>query len=284
MSVPQQTPLERLAAGADRIHTTCGEGVSMVWSRWGSGPAVFLLHGGSGSWTHWVRSIDALVAAGRTVYAADLPGCGDSGLPRGAIDADSIHAHVAAGIATLAGDAPVDLVGFSFGSLVSGLIAADFPERVARLTLTAPPGFALQEPKLGLRGIPVGADTAMREEVARHNLARLMIHDQHRIDAMAVALHDANIARDRLRLRKLARTDIMRRLKPRWRAPVHVIWGGDDVLLAHAPARLDTLFDDCDLRSLTVIPDAGHWVQYEQPDTYDRALAAALAAPLRRLG
>jgi pimeloyl-ACP methyl ester carboxylesterase len=283
MTVPQQTPLERLAATGDRLQTACGDGIPMVWSRWGDGPAVFLLHGGSGSWTHWVRNIDALVAAGRTVYAADLPGCGDSGLPRGAVDADSIHAHVAAGIAAIAGDAPVDLVGFSFGSLVSGLIAADFPERVARLTLTAPPGFGLQEPKLGLRGIPVGADTAMREEVARHNLARLMIHDPTRIDATAVTLHDSNIARDRLRLRKLARTDVMQRLKPRWRAPVHVIWGGNDILLAHAPARLESLFEGCDLRSLAIIPDAGHWVQYEQRRAYDRALAAALAAPLGKL-
>jgi 2-hydroxy-6-oxonona-2,4-dienedioate hydrolase len=44
-------------------------------------PPVVLFHGGSGSWTHWVRNIQPLVAAGRQVIAADLPGFGDSASP-----------------------------------------------------------------------------------------------------------------------------------------------------------------------------------------------------------
>ena len=43
----------------------------------GSGPPLILFHGGMGSWTHWVRNIPALRER-FTVYAPDLPGCGDS--------------------------------------------------------------------------------------------------------------------------------------------------------------------------------------------------------------
>ncbi len=40
-----------------------------------------LLHGGSGSWTHWIRNIPMLLACGRQVWAQDLPGFGDSASP-----------------------------------------------------------------------------------------------------------------------------------------------------------------------------------------------------------
>ena len=38
-----------------------GEG-SLCWRGFGSGPPVILLHGGHGSWRHWVNNIEALAA------------------------------------------------------------------------------------------------------------------------------------------------------------------------------------------------------------------------------
>ena len=74
--------VERLRAWAQRVETPCGEG-AMVWHAWGDPAAapVVLLHGGAGSWTHWVRNITPLVAAGRRVWVPDLPGFGDSAPP-----------------------------------------------------------------------------------------------------------------------------------------------------------------------------------------------------------
>ena len=52
--------IERLRAQATRRETPCGAG-TMVWHVWGETrpglPPVVLFHGGSGSWTHWVRNI-----------------------------------------------------------------------------------------------------------------------------------------------------------------------------------------------------------------------------------
>jgi 2-hydroxy-6-oxonona-2,4-dienedioate hydrolase len=57
---------------------------------------------GSGSWTHWVRNIQPLVAAGRQVIAADLPGFGDSASPPSGGDADALVAPLAEGLERLA--------------------------------------------------------------------------------------------------------------------------------------------------------------------------------------
>ncbi|HMA07763.1 MAG TPA: alpha/beta fold hydrolase, partial [Ramlibacter sp.] len=47
------------------------------WHRIGAGSPLVLLHGGNGSWLHWVRNIEAL-AEQHELWLPDLPGCGDS--------------------------------------------------------------------------------------------------------------------------------------------------------------------------------------------------------------
>src|SRR3546814_2761948 len=71
--------LAAMEARALAVRTRCGEG-SMVWRVWGEGEPVVLLHGGFGSWNHWVRNIEPLAARYR-VIAADMPGQGDSDDP-----------------------------------------------------------------------------------------------------------------------------------------------------------------------------------------------------------
>jgi hypothetical protein len=71
---------------ASRFETPCGAG-TMVWHTWGQATRrpelapLVLLHGGSGSWMHWLRNIPALAASGRWVLVPDLPGFGDSAAP-----------------------------------------------------------------------------------------------------------------------------------------------------------------------------------------------------------
>ena len=48
----------------------------VVWHIWGTGYPLVLFHGGTGSWFHWVRNVEAL-ARDFMVIAADLPGSGD---------------------------------------------------------------------------------------------------------------------------------------------------------------------------------------------------------------
>src|SRR5262249_61568135 len=63
-------------AQSTRRHTRAGAG-SMVWRTWAEGRPLLLLHGASGSWTHWIRNILPL-AEHFQVFAPDMPGFGDS--------------------------------------------------------------------------------------------------------------------------------------------------------------------------------------------------------------
>jgi len=69
--------LQRLGAQARRCVTPCGQG-ELVWHVWGEAregvPPLVLFHGGSGSWTHFVRNIESLVRSGRELWVPDLPG------------------------------------------------------------------------------------------------------------------------------------------------------------------------------------------------------------------
>jgi pimeloyl-ACP methyl ester carboxylesterase len=267
-----------LEGASCRTHTPCGDD-RMLWHEWGDGPAIVLLHGGSGSWTHWVRNIAPLAAAGRRVLVPDMPGFGDSASPPQGHDADVLPAWILRGMDTLAPGERFDLVGFSFGGLVAGLLAAAAPDRVRRLVLVGAPALTNDlGPPLDLRPwshLPHGGPE--REAVHRHNLGALMLSRPRSIDPLAVALHAANVERDRMRRRRLMLTDVLRRTLPGIACPVSGIWGAEDVLYrGRAETVREALAEAPHLRSLVFVPQAGHWVQYEEPGVFDAALADAL--------
>ena len=274
--LPEVQKLERLAT---RLETPCGPQGTMVWRRWGNekgGPPLVLLHGGSGSWTHWLRNIKTL-AQRYTVYAADLPGCGDSALPPGARDADGIHQEVGEGIAQIANGVPVQLVAFSFGTIVAGFVAATRPELVKHLHLVGCAGLGLGRPQLNLKSL-AGVPTEGHEAIVRANMESLMVLHPETLDATALSLHYANLERDRLRRRRISRTPLMIELQTRWQCPVHAIWGSGDILIRYDTPRLRDVFSGCELRGLELVDDAGHWVQYERPQAFHAVLLRNLEA------
>ncbi len=274
---PAQLPaLERAATV---LHTPCGDG-TVCWHGWGpvQGRPLVLLHGGSGSWTHWVRNIAPLVQAGYRLLVPDMPGFGASApLPSG-IDADDVFPWLERGLNLLLGRQAVDLVGFSFGGLVAGLWTAAVPQRVSRLVLVGAPALSREQlPPMDLRvwqGLPPGPE---RDALHRHNLRVLMLAHDQSIDSLALVLHGENVVRDRLRKRRLMRTDILRQKLPTMRCTVHGIWGADDPLTLHRPTLVaQTLPLAPGFGSLVQIPRAGHWVQYEAAEVFNATLLPLL--------
>jgi pimeloyl-ACP methyl ester carboxylesterase len=259
-----------------RERRTVHAGACTVWHVWGAGKPVVLLHGGSGSWTHWIRNIDALVAAGREVWVPDMPGFGDSDKPPGARDADALVAPLVSGLQQLLDAREFDLVGFSFGGLVGALMAPSAPA-LRRLVIVGAPLLGVGIRPVRLREWRhLDADAAI--EVHRSNLLALMLHHPQAVTPLALALHQAHIPLDRLRRRSMARTDLLARTLATVSCPLFAIYGAHDVLyrdqLAQVEATLDALPT---LRWHSAIADAGHWVQFEAPEAFDRALARALA-------
>ena len=265
-----------LLALADTCRTPCGDG-SMVWHLWGRGRALVLLHGGSGSWTHWLRNIEPLAGAGRRLLVPDLPGFGDSASPPGD-DADALVDPLLQGLQTLVGTEPVDVVAFSFGSLVATLAAAQHPARFARLVLVGAPVKALVPPPFRLRPWLDVQDAAQRRAIHRHNLGALMLAQPASISELAIDLHAANLVRDRLRGRKLVRTDAMARALEQVRCPLAAIYGRADALYRGCWPQVEAQLRALPaLRSLSFIEGAGHWVQYEAPEAFDALVLDALA-------
>jgi 2-hydroxy-6-oxonona-2,4-dienedioate hydrolase len=283
LTLPPPPPeVQQLLASATRLETPCGEG-RMVWHRWspaarGNCLPVVLLHGGSGSWTHWLRNIEALVGSGREVLAADLPGFGDSALPPRGRDADALPEPIEAGLRVLLGNAACELVGFSFGGMVAGLLAAQFPARAARLVLVAAPGLGIASRNtVVLTAWRHLSDPAERERVHRGNLAALMLYRPEAISALALRLHTDNTLRDRMKGRRLAYTDILARALESVSCPVHAIYGREDALYRQRQEALAPVLQAApDFRGMHWVEGAGHWVQFEQHQAFDRLLLALL--------
>jgi pimeloyl-ACP methyl ester carboxylesterase len=265
-----------LAAAARRSETPCGAG-GMAWRQWGAGRPLVLLHGGYGSWLHWLRNIPAL-AERRRVIAADLPGLGESADAPTPYTAETLAAIVADGLCRVLGDGEsFDLVGFSFGGLLGGHVAAALGERCERLVLVGPGGLGLpRAPIAALQGWREAAASA-RAAIHRRNLEILMFADPAKIDDVAVRVQALNAERGRTKSPPLARTDTLARVLPGVTARLAAIWGGGDVTaMDDFPARAGLLRGIRPGVPVLLVTGAGHWVQYEAAGAFNEALAGLL--------
>lgn len=281
--------LARVESLGRRFDAEAG-GCRVAWRCWGAGPALVLLHGGSGGWNHWIRNVEALAAGGFTVLAPDMPGYGDSGdapLPHAAatlagVLAQGLRAAEDRPCALASGDAAISLVGFSFGGVVAAQWAALERERVRRLVLVGAMGLGPPRDRaIDLRPWKHLADPQALLDAQRHNLGALMFRDPARIDAVALGLHLRNTARTRFVSRWISRGDGLADLLGDLDVALHGIWGEHDVTAAGGVANCERV-----LRAFfpgagfDAVEDAGHWVQYERADAFNRLLLASLGPGL----
>ena len=252
----------------------------MVWRIWGEGQPVILLHGGSGSWNHWFKTIPAL-SERYEVIAADLPGLGDSALPEDPLIPANVAAAVMAGLTSkiLPGRARPHLVGFSFGGHIAGLTARGLGGAIRDLTLVGVAALGLPHregsPLAKYRSTMTPAEIT---EVDRQNLSTLMIADPAHVDDLALYLHSENLRRARFRSAPFAPGDELRRAIAQVRIPLKTIWGKRDVIAQPTlEARLAVLAEHHPELRARLIDDAGHWVMYEQGDAFNAALLELLA-------
>src|SRR5262245_12278659 len=215
-------------AAAARYRTPCGTG-SMAWRVWGTGRPLVLLHGASGSWTHWIRNISPLAERFR-VLVPDMPGFGDSDLPVGPHTADLLADAIVPGLdALIPPPADFDLVGFSFGGVIAGVVAARLARRVRTLVLLGAGALGLPViPMPTLVPIPPDATPEDIKRVHRENLGLLMMADPRRIDDLAVFVQMENLRRARFKSGTIPTSDVLLKALPSITARIAGIWAARD--------------------------------------------------------
>lgn len=247
---------------------------TMMWHVFGADsrkPILLLFHGGSGSWIHWIRNVLPL-SEHFTVYAADLPGLGDSDPPDDVNDIWSVtHCVQHAMDALLPRDKPFSIAGFSFGGMVSGHIATLFEDRIRRIALVGAGGLkATRKPGPKLHKLLAEMPPKTLAEEARRNLEILMLHDPKKVDGVAIYMQILNTTRAKTRSRIMGQAFKLSEVLPRVKTPLTGIWGEfDSTTYPHIQERIDLFKALQPDFEMNVIPGAGHWVAYEAAEAFN---------------
>ena len=264
--------VEGIAAEAQRVETPCGDG-KLVWRVWGSGPPLVLLHGGYGSWSHWVRNVIPL-SRRFTVIACDMPGLGKSATPPEPWTADGLAEIVVAGLDIVLpkGVAP-HLAGFSFGGVIGGVVATQLGDRLKAFTVVGSNGMGLERSPTPLERVKPDAGEDEEFATHRYNLNQLMIHDPAKIDELALYLQKTNHAHARMRSRRFSRSGALIEALPKIKGRLDGIWGERDATAyPHVEERRRLLQGVQPGARFTIVPGAGHWVQFEAADAFNRII------------
>ena len=274
-----------LDASLDHRRATV-EGRDVVFRRTGTGPPLFLVHGGHGCWLHWAKNIAAL-ARHRTVWLVDMPGYGDSDALADPPTLEHLASALADAVAQVLGaQTPLDIAGFSFGGLVAAHMAAlrlrhtaGSVRRVALLG-TSGHGSMRRERLRMLDWKSVADDPAERDLRLAHNLMALMLHDPAALDPLALALHRQACLQTRFVSKAYASRAVIGPALDALAAhgvPVLLAWGLHDVTAtpAETAPAVAAGRNACTWR---LLPDAGHWMQYERPGVTDALLLEWLQA------
>ncbi|MDW8148573.1 MAG: alpha/beta fold hydrolase [Roseiflexaceae bacterium] len=257
-------------------------------------PYAFLVHGWASSSYTWKPILPVLSCRYRCV-AIDLPGFGRSPAPTHPPTITGYADLVARLIEHFSPDQPVALFGHSMGGQISTALALRYPLLVERMVLLNPALSGRLSTRVNLLiGPHVLAERFPPLEWLLHLLAKTPI------DYTDYLLRPSNFAERAQVLEEdyqRIRADARRPGQGRMRAacfqamrqgdlrgklsmvepPALVIWGAEDNIVPLRDAgAVAAEWPTADLR---IIPNAGHWPQFEQPDATLRHIALFLGLP-----
>ncbi|KZM72332.1 alpha/beta fold hydrolase [Nocardia terpenica] len=268
------------------------DGIPVAYDHAGVGDPIVFLHNIGGDRSIWLPQFRALQST-NTVYAVDLIGYGESGIPDSGYTVDT-YLRLVSAFVDAHGLRDLTLVGHCFGSALSLLYARRNPQRVRALVLSSPLTAATLRPTptgwsaravRHLRLDPLTAAVrlpgtvagwlvreqlgARGRDMAPHPFAGL----RSRWAEPRRLLPAAAIARD---LHRLGELDTFRP-GPAF-PPITTIWGTDNRILSPAAgARLNTTLNPT--QAITV-EGAGHLVMLEDPETVTAAIRSATSSAL----
>jgi len=266
--------IDALATHHDPVH----DGVRVHWRRFGaesSGrPPIVLLHGGHGSWMHWLRNVEAMSAA-HTLWLPDMPGFADSDAPPKPLAGETAVGPLLKALGgtldqLIGAGTPIVLGGFSFGGLVAAKFAAQ-RGAIDRLVLMGSGGHAtLRRLSIEMINWRKSPDRTAERAALKHNLDALMLHDKG-FDPLAFDIHDISCHGTRFRSKDVSLSGGLQAAIDTLDCPQLLVWGEFDVTADPRPL-VAGLTRGHPNREGVVIDGAGHWVQYERADEVNAAL------------
>lgn len=278
-----------IAPPAERTEHTVRVGERDIFiTEAGQGPVVVLLHGGGAGATgasNYSRNIDALAEHFRVVVP-DMPGYGRSSKVLDQSDPFGDLAQFLGGLIETLGLDRAHLVGNSYGGAAALRLALDRPDKVDRMVLMGPGGVGTTRnlPTTGLRKLFAYYDEAGPSRAKLETFVRdYLVYDGAAVpDELIELRYRASVdpevvANPPLRrpkpglngLKTLVRMDFTRDKRlAQCQTPTLVVWGTEDkVNRPDGGVRLARTMPVCDLY---LAARAGHWVQWEQADLFNR--------------
>jgi 2-hydroxy-6-oxonona-2,4-dienedioate hydrolase/4,5:9,10-diseco-3-hydroxy-5,9,17-trioxoandrosta-1(10),2-diene-4-oate hydrolase len=284
---PTTTPVSERIVSAD--------GKDIFVAEAGSGAPVVLLHGGgpgASGLSNFSRNIDALAEHFR-VIVPDLPGYGRSSKGVDGADPFGYLADTIRALLDALGIDRASLVGNSYGGACALRLALDTPDRVDKLVLMGPGGIGTTRalPTKGLNRLLgyYGGDGPSREKLETF-IREYLVHDgaavpdavvderyEASIDPAVVASPPLRRPSGPLALRTLWRMDFTRDKRlANLQTPTLVVWGAEDkVNRPSGGPMLAKVIPNC---RLLEVPNAGHWVQWEEAELFNSTVVDFLGA------
>src|ERR1700736_315330 len=271
--------------GELRLHAVIG----------GGGPPLLLIHGWPGSWYYW-RLVMPALARDFEVIAVDQRGIGLSDKPEDGYDTRTL-ANDLIGLIDALGHEKFAVVGVDTGLLIGYALAADHPDRVARLAvgeaplpgISPPTPLVLPDPAVDrLWHIPFNQLKETNEKLVRGrediffgaefsaSAGTKKLPDyavKYYVDGLASS---PEVLHGSFQLyRAFGTTAVQNQERKTRRLPMPVLaMGGAESLGAMAADTMKLTADDV---QTLVIPVIGHWLAEQAPDELVAALTAFLA-------
>lgn len=265
--------------------------LTLSYTQAGAGKeTIILLHGLGGNKKYWIRNLEGLSQQYR-VLALDLPGYGESSLLT-LPDEDLLQYFSKAVVAFMDSLSikRTHLAGHSMGGQLAMLLALEHPERVRTLTLAAPAGIETFTPQEAA-GLKAYAATTFPQKQSEEQIRQAWALNFHQQPAEVEPL-----IQERLQLNESAYYPTYARLLQggvsgmleapvaqrlgEISMPVLLLFGTEDQLIPNRYLHPNLTIQSVAQEAHTAIPNsqlvmlsaAGHLLQFEQPEAFNKAL------------
>ncbi len=249
----------------------------VCWRAWGKGKPLIFLHGGYGSWAHWIKQAIPF-SQDHKVLIPDMPGFGESD--------DLDMPHTPEKIASNLADSLIELIstndnlilcGFSFGGLIAGHLSYELIQRKIKpekLILIGPGGLGA---KRGEMNTMIARHPKMSEEeiynAHKINLEILMMYNPEKVDNFSIHIQKQNTDAHRIKSRPISATNTLSKILEKQDVPLYVIWGEKDASVGvYLEDRMAILRKVNKNVRFHVEYNVGHWIMYEEEKMFNKIL------------